>query len=293
MRRHFKGFTLIEVLVVVAIIALLISILLPSMAAARSNARRSVCASNLHQASLATQMYMNQNKDCVPRGGNVQRYFSNGDLHWTIVLLRQVTTTTNGIFARAKMAGTATTSFNGKSYEQRGIKLNELLWKAYLGLPVFHCPEREQDTGKREAVSYIVNEYNPLARSTGGPGFSGNNGATKTSVWKHPGKVIYLADLEKCSVSPVIQSAYEVPGTGVGDLSFLDAFDPSHLPCASGATRRVARAMHLRRFTNSLFVDGHVEGVDSLPRAGENLIATGGNEPYSMRWQRLFGVEIP
>lgn len=55
MRR--RGFTLIEVLVVVAIIALLVSILLPSLAEARRRARASVCLSNTRQLGVATQMY--------------------------------------------------------------------------------------------------------------------------------------------------------------------------------------------------------------------------------------------
>ncbi|MBI1370775.1 MAG: prepilin-type N-terminal cleavage/methylation domain-containing protein [Planctomycetes bacterium] len=46
------GFTLIELLVVVAIIAMLISILLPAMSNARELARRTVCASNLHQQGV-------------------------------------------------------------------------------------------------------------------------------------------------------------------------------------------------------------------------------------------------
>ncbi|HPD28657.1 MAG TPA: prepilin-type N-terminal cleavage/methylation domain-containing protein [Phycisphaerae bacterium] len=47
------GFTLIEVLVVVAIIALLIAILLPSLSRAREHARRIQCASNARQIAIA------------------------------------------------------------------------------------------------------------------------------------------------------------------------------------------------------------------------------------------------
>lgn len=47
--RRVRGFTLIEVLVVVAIIALLISILLPALRNAREQARNAVCVSNLKQ----------------------------------------------------------------------------------------------------------------------------------------------------------------------------------------------------------------------------------------------------
>ncbi len=56
-RRSSAGFTLIEVLVVVAIIALLVAILLPSLSRARRQARIAVCASNLHQVTSALMMY--------------------------------------------------------------------------------------------------------------------------------------------------------------------------------------------------------------------------------------------
>lgn len=56
------GFTLIEVLVVVAIIALLVSILLPSLAAARRQGKEVVCKSNLHQIGIASGGYASMNK---------------------------------------------------------------------------------------------------------------------------------------------------------------------------------------------------------------------------------------
>lgn len=60
------GFTLIEVLVVVAIIALLVAILLPSLKAAKEQAKRSDCASNLHQIGVALTMYVNAHKENLP-----------------------------------------------------------------------------------------------------------------------------------------------------------------------------------------------------------------------------------
>jgi prepilin-type N-terminal cleavage/methylation domain-containing protein/prepilin-type processing-associated H-X9-DG protein len=55
-----SGFTLIELLVVVSIIALLLSILLPSLAHARQQGKKAVCLSNLHQLGLASQMYLDE-----------------------------------------------------------------------------------------------------------------------------------------------------------------------------------------------------------------------------------------
>ena len=64
--RRAPGFTLIEVLVVVAIIALLISILLPSLKRAREQARTLLCATNLRTCHQAMTFYLHTNADFFP-----------------------------------------------------------------------------------------------------------------------------------------------------------------------------------------------------------------------------------
>lgn len=80
-----RAFTLIELLLVVAIVALLVSVLLPTLQRARAQARLASCGSNLHQLGLATQQYAMQERGAIPRGPAVAIfYFPQQDWHdWT------------------------------------------------------------------------------------------------------------------------------------------------------------------------------------------------------------------
>lgn len=61
-----SAFTLVELLVVIGIIALLISLLLPALAAAKRSARSAVCSSNLRQLATAALAYANDNRGYYP-----------------------------------------------------------------------------------------------------------------------------------------------------------------------------------------------------------------------------------
>src|SRR6476620_10792054 len=81
------AFTLVELLVVIGIIAVLISILLPTLGRARGAARSVACMSNLRQLGQAIQMYAVANKQSLPFGDFVVTYGSgNQNTRWYAVL---------------------------------------------------------------------------------------------------------------------------------------------------------------------------------------------------------------
>jgi prepilin-type processing-associated H-X9-DG protein len=210
--------------------------------------------------------YTTEYNSYIPRGGDVQHYPAHQ--HWTLLVLKQ-----HGY----RIRGTERTAIN-RELEKR---------------PVFHCPERKSQASiQPEVVSYVVNAFTGImadALNTGG-GRGEQKQVTRVTDWKYPAQVVYLADFELAEVSPYVRNN----GTGANTVNCADVYQAWSLPPAPPTGRRVARAMHSRKNTNCLFVDGHATGVNSLPLAGEpefeyhHDIGT-----YSRRWLGLFGVQLP
>lgn len=82
-----NGFTLIELLVVISIIAVLISILLPSLQKARESAQKSGCQSNSRQIAIGMHNYAADHRDTLPPINSVEP--KDNEFYWHKLLGRK------------------------------------------------------------------------------------------------------------------------------------------------------------------------------------------------------------
>lgn len=169
--RKRSGFTLVELLVVIGIIALLISVLLPALSKAREKASQVKCLSNMKQIATAILQYAGENKSVLPaRGGGVVYHNASnpaaGTWDW-IAWQRKIDAVTNMAYSGAadlKITDSATAKYLGKDDRM----LDEL----------FRCPSDNliqrpnyiDGAGGRGAYrySYGANQY-VMSKGTGNP----------------------------------------------------------------------------------------------------------------------------
>ena len=172
-----RGFTLIEVLVVVAIIAVLLGVLLPVLSGARDAGRAAVCLSNLRQAHLICQQYADTYDGLGPAIGQPYGSVPN----WALVVQTE-----------AKGGAGRTGSSPGEIYEEASVLV---------------CPACQARTGERMTRTYAMN----ATGLAGLPGDGGDYDAEPTFIRFDlvglPAEVPLLVDAAPLPVGPGLPPA--------------------------------------------------------------------------------------
>ncbi len=256
---------MIEVLVVVAIIALLIAVLLPSLSRARAQGRNAQCRSNLHQLGIGSLEYAAQNK------GVVRGEAGNSETDWSWLVAREL---------------------HVKVQKKDEVPVDRLEF--------FHCPEREigQPT---PFLDFVVNGLNPEGPSD--TGVWPKHKWVRVDEYRRGSDVVYLNDAERedrvvavapSPAGPTVLQARLNWVNGLFNGSTIDVMDVrtgSHLPEGKDGinvsddpgVRRAARKLHLGRYTNAEFLDGHASGLALAGRATDQ-------DNYGV-WLSRFGVK--
>jgi prepilin-type N-terminal cleavage/methylation domain-containing protein len=134
-----RGFTLVELLVVITIIGILISLLLPAVQAVREAARRLACKNNLYQLGLGAQQHV-ERQGYFPSSGWGYMWTGDPDMGFGA---KQPGGWTYNILPFIDM-GEIHDIGVGKPYDQ---KYNVLALQMSAVVPLFHCPSRRQAVG--------------------------------------------------------------------------------------------------------------------------------------------------
>jgi prepilin-type N-terminal cleavage/methylation domain-containing protein/prepilin-type processing-associated H-X9-DG protein len=258
--RPSRGFTLVELLVVVGIIAVLMSLLLPSLASARRQANNVKCLSNLRQIGMASLQYSTANKGMLP--WIIYPNWSSATGEWYKHL----------------------TPYLGRTKSPTGETIDPYtmnnLWVAPLikGCPEWNAAERYpgETPGWRDSRPGYGMNYRPMMRSSNGL----FTGATDTQVGPLPltPGTNFSGAIPLTKIRPSSTAILYGDSTGftlglnwvVSEWNFVPNTNPAWAIKYDGADPE-RHGYRKAVYANYAFADGHAESLD-IKRARRTLM---------------------
>jgi prepilin-type processing-associated H-X9-DG protein/prepilin-type N-terminal cleavage/methylation domain-containing protein len=234
-----RGFTLVELLVVIGIITILIGILLPSLSMARKQSLLTKCAANLHTLGHVMEQYANDNNGWVPRDytPGVPTY-AKGHICWAEAFASYVDL---DLPDNPPLPDDAS----------RDARLGQVFLKA----KVYHCPAFPRDGHE---LDYCSNSWTDDSDD----GISLPNGGSVTGVPQGMTKINEIT--RSAQVSFLCEAASRLPNDSFSENDIRDktslAYDPTNAadPYNKATCRMLNDERHGGRM-NILYFDGHVD----------------------------------